>query len=251
MKSPLPKILAFLLTLLVSHPIFSQDHRPEERVIRDRPDYRRGVNIYAIIPSFTTSPYANINANLIQNGYPLLPRGHLNYGFGFMYRHNRILIGMDLFWGNQVVTIDEPSRAMLKRNPWTYSLNLGYHVFKRDYLAIYPQVGFSYTDTNLFLSKSGQASSLDDILQNPGNSVNLYHESAGVFLGVGFDFHWLFTKESPLVSLKVGKRIQVEDSYEWSSFYNPISNAPGDNFNYWMIQLGMGGVFNWDKKSNR
>lgn len=250
------KRLLFLFLFLFSGILvesFAQEYYPEEgRVIRDRSDYKRGVQIYAIIPSYTISSYANINANLFQNDYPILPRGHLNYGFGINYRLNRFMIGMDSFWGNQVNIIDLPARAMSKRNPWTYSLNFAYHVLKRDWYALYPQVGFSYTDTNLFLSNTtAPSTSLDGILASPGNSVNLFHESSGLFVGVGFDVHWLFREDSPFVQFKIGKRFQVEGGAPWESFYTPITNSPLDNFNYWVFQIGMGGVFNWDKKSER
>lgn len=227
---------------------FSQELENDGKVIRTRSDFKRGVNIYAVIPAFTISSSANINAVLMENGYPTLPKGHLNYGFGFMYRVNRLLMGADMFWGNQIRSFPEPERAIMKRNPWTYSFNIGYHVFKGDGFALYPIVGVSYTDTNLFLSKTTSSSALNDILATPGNSVNLFHESAGIFLGLAFDMHWLFRKDSPLVALKVGKIIQVDDSFPWESFYTPLSNSVVDNFNYWQIQLNMGGVFNWDKK---
>ena len=158
---------------------------------------------------------------------------------------------MDTFWGSQTVIVNNPEKAFLKRNPWTYSLNIGYHVFKNDWIAISPQMGLSYTDTNLFLSKSTADSSFDELLAVPGNSVNLYHESAGLFLGVSFDVHWLFRKESPLVSLKAGKRVQIDSSRAWESLYTPLANAPTDNFNYWVVQLSMGGAFNWDKKGKK
>lgn len=250
------KRLLFLFLLVFSGILvesFAQEYYPEEgKVIRDRSDYKRGFQIYAIIPTYTISSYANINANLFQNDYPILPRGHLNYGFGFNYRLNRFMLGSDMFWGNQINIIDILDRAMSKRNPWTYSFNFAYHVIKRDGFAIYPQVGFSFTDTNLFLSNTtAPSTSLDGILASPGNSVNLFHESAGLFVGVGFDGHWLFKKESVTSTIKIGKRFQMEGSSPWESFYTPITNSPNDNFNYWIFQLGFGGVFNWDKKSER
>lgn len=245
-------ISMLLLFGMILGEAFAQDFPEEGRVIRDRSDYKRGLHVYAIIPAFTISSHANLNASLFQNGYPILPKGQLNYGFGFNYRLNRFMMGADMLWGNQVNMTDTPTNAMTKRNPWTYSFNFAYHVFKRDGFAIYPQVGFSFTDTNLYLSKTTNTNtSLDGILANPGNSVNLFHESAGLFVGIGFDGHWLFRNDSPLVHFKFGRRIQVERGYPWTSFFTPITNSPIDNFNYWTFQMGLGGVFNWDKKSER
>jgi len=247
-----PKFIFLVLFGLILGESFAQDFVEEERVFRDRPDYKRGLQIYLIIPAYTISSFANINQNLSQNNYPILPRGHLNYGFGFNYRLNRFLMGADVFWGNQVNSIEIPALAMSRRNPLTYSYNFAYHVYKRDGFAIYPQVGFNFTDTNLFLSKTtATAPTLNGILAAPGNSISLFHPSAGLFVGIGFDAHWLFRKESLTTSLKIGYRIQVEESSAWKSFYTPITNAPTDNFNYWSVQLGLGGVFNWDKKSDR
>lgn len=138
-----PKFIFLVLFGLILGESFAQDFVEEERVFRDRSDYKRGLQVYLIIPAFTISPYANINENLFQNNYPILPRGHLNYGFGFNYRLNRFLMGADMFWGNQINSTDIPVQAMSKRNPWTYSFNFAYHVYKRDGFAIYPQVGFS------------------------------------------------------------------------------------------------------------
>lgn len=245
-------ISMLLLFGMILGEAFAQDFPEEGRVIRDRSDYKRGLQVYAIIPAFTISSHANLNASLFQNGYPILPKGQLNYGFGFNYRLNRFMMGADMLWGNQVNMTDTPTNTMTKRNPWTYSFNFAYHVFKNEWYAIYPQVGFSFTDTNLFLSKTTNTNtSLDGILANPGNSVNLFHESAGLFVGIGFDTHWLFRNDSPLVHFKFGRRIQVERGYPWTSFFTPITNSPIDNFNYWTFQMGLGGVFNWDKKSER
>jgi len=226
----------------------AQELLDEDESIRLRADYNRGINAYVIVPSFTFGPSANINNDLLINGYPPFPRAQLNFGFGLNYRINRFVMMIDLFSRSQVIDSEDIDYSRLRSSQFTSNLILAYHVFKNEIVSIYPFIGYRVTDKSFFLTSRTDEINLDDILRNPGNSVLLNHTSEGLLLGVGCDLVNLFKSESPIITLRVGKRIQVTDAESWKSRFTPILNSPVDSFNYWQIQLSIGGAFNWDRK---
>lgn len=242
------KCILILVILFMILSATKAQEMDEDDSIRLRPDYNRGFNAYVIVPSFTFGPSANINTNLLINGYPLFPSAQLNFGFGLNYRINRFVVMIDLFSRSQVIDSEDIDYSRLRSSQFTSNLILAYHVFKNEIVSIYPFIGYRVTDKSFFLTSRTDEINLDDILRNPGNSVLLNHTSEGLLLGVGCDLVNLFKSESPIITLRVGKRIQVTDAESWKSRFTPILNSPVDSFNYWQIQLSIGGAFNWDRK---
>ncbi|MGY6523740.1 MAG: hypothetical protein ACXIUD_18565 [Mongoliitalea sp.] len=245
------KFSGILCCLLLMFSVgFAQDSEEVYRWEHPRPDYDRGINAYIIFPAFTMSSPASINQLLNENGYPVLPRGHLNLGFGLNYRINRLMVITDLFWGNQLRTTpgDDTINQTTRRMTWSGNFGFAYHVIRTDGGAVYPFIAYSFTETTLFLSKSTSSTSLDNMLSNPGNSVHLNNYSNGLFIGIGMDAHDLFLEDSIIGSIRIGKRIQTNPIENWSSRYTQLSNSPLDSFNYWQVQLSIGGAFNWDRK---
>jgi hypothetical protein len=107
-------------------------------------------------------------------------------------------------------------------------------------------VGYSFTDTNLIVSKKSSSNDLNDLLRNPGTSMNLQHLSDGVLVGFGVALaqHWV--ESTGTFRLKFAYRVP-SGAYPWESSFANFNNAPNDSFPYFFIQLEMGALANWKK----
>lgn len=216
--------------------------------INQNRDFGQGFSIYFIAPAFVSGSESNLNPILRENGYPTLPQGSLNWGIGFNYRYNRWLASLDGLVANQ--TRSNPiTNSRLARTAFTGNLTLAHYIVQRKFGAssysLYPFAGISATETNLKLSKQSEGGDINDLLANPNNSFSMNHLFGGVLLGVGIDIHNLKIEDSPYLSFRIGKRIATETAPAWESRFTNISNSPTDSFQYWFIQLNIGGMWNW------
>jgi hypothetical protein len=207
----------------------------------------RGITLTLVIPSFMTSPYSNLSSLLVQNGYPPIPRGSLNYGIGLAYRIKRYEFGGDFSVGSQYST-NYDQRSEILRRPLNGNLFLQYHLFRKGSFTFYPILGLSITDTNLIASKQSSVTDMNSLLQNPGTSVNLQHSSGGLLTGFGVALaeHW--EESTGVFRLKFAYRVPFGKGYAWESFFANIEpSSPLDNFPYFFIQFEMGVLSNWKK----
>jgi len=213
-----------------------------------KPDFDRGMSIYLVLPSFMFSAPGNINALLVENGYPHIPRGNLNYGLGINYRIKKFEPGLDFAVGNQMVTNRLSNSELLKR-PITANIYLNYHLARYKSYTFYTLIGYSITDTNLIISKQSTTDDFSSLLQNPNTSVNLQHLSDGFLVGFGVAFaeHWMETPGT--YRLKFAYRIP-SGSYPWESRFSNFGNSPLDSFPYFFIQFEIGTLANWKKGNN-
>jgi hypothetical protein len=212
---------------------------------KDTPTFDRGMSLTLVIPSFMTSSHSNLSPLLVENGYPHIPRSSLNYGLGLTYRMKRFEPGFDFSVGNQVVS-NEALNSQLLRRPLTANIFLHYHLFRKGSFTLFPLVGYSFTDTNLIVSKKSSSNDLNDLLRNPGTSMNLQHLSDGVLVGFGVALaqHWV--ESTGTFRLKFAYRVP-SGAYPWESSFANFNNAPNDSFPYFFIQLEMGALANWKK----
>jgi hypothetical protein len=213
---------------------------------KNGPFMDRGFGLYLVIPSFMTSPHSNLSPWLLENGYPHIPRGSLNYGLGMSFRWNRIEPNFDFSIGNQEINNPFLGSELLRR-PINYNLNLNYILFRWDYLTISPFVGLGLTETNLILSKQSPEEDLISILANPGTSVNLNHISDGVLVGFSVAVQGLKQENTGIFRLKFAYRIPFNEGYAWESNFANFTRSPLDSFPYFFIQFEMGFIANWKK----
>jgi len=235
-------ILLFFLFLFTFNELKSQDfidHHP-----RTGPDFERGFTFYLVLPSYMAAP-SNINPLLVENGFPHIPRGNLNYGLGLNYRRKKIEPGVDFSLGNQVITNPFLNSELLRR-PLTGNIYLNYHLFRYHSFTLFPFIGYSITGTNLILSQQSTIDDFDQILENPSTTVNLRHRSDGLLLGLGVSLaeHWV--PSTGTFRLKFAYRIP-SGSYPWESKFSNFNNSPLDSFPFFFIQFEMGFSANWKK----
>ncbi|PRY87613.1 hypothetical protein [Mongoliibacter ruber] len=212
----------------------------------DGPYMDRGFNLFLVLPSFMTSSHSNINRLLVENGYPYIPRGSLNYGLGMSYRWNRIEPSFDFAIGNQLRSNPALGSELLRR-PINFNLNLNYILFRWDYMTIGPFVGLGLTETNLILSKPSTDNDFGSILANPSTTVNINHVSDGLLAGFSVAVQGLKQEATGIFRLKFAYRIPFNEGYTWESNFSNFSRTPLDNFPYFFIQFEMGVGGNWKK----
>ncbi|MCH6197990.1 hypothetical protein MMU07_00250 [Aquiflexum sp. LQ15W] len=241
MKNIILILLAVLLNQAVSaQTIFSATPPNLE-------DFDRGMTLTLILPSFMTSPHSNMSSLLVQNGYPHIPRGSLNYGIGLAYRIKKFEPGFDFSVGSQTAT-NVVFRSEILRRPLNANIFLHYHLFRKGYFTFFPIVGLSMSDTNLIASKQSSENDIGSLLQNPGTSVNMQHFSAGLLTGFGVAVSQFWEEAPGTLRMKIAYRVPFGPGYAWESFFADIeSNSPVDNFPYFSIQLEIGVMANWKK----
>lgn len=231
----------FVVRLLVAS--FSSD--AQDAALKEEP-HNRTFALYAIVPTFATGASSALNGTLLQNGYPRIPRGNVNWGLGGQYRWNRLILGVDLMASYQTRQ-REDTGSQLTRLALTTNLYTGFYVYRKSWFAVYPYVGLSGTDASVYLSKPTAPASVAGLLANPGNTAQLSHFSAGIVVGVGIDLARPETPNSIFESLKIGYRISPDGSHPWESRFTEVSSAPMDRFNYWFFQLNLGTAWHWRK----
>jgi hypothetical protein len=231
------------LSLLVS-PLQGQDFLGLPA--RNGPFTDRGFGLFLVLPSFMTSSPSNINRPLVENGYPYIPRGSLNFGLGISYRWNRIEPNFDFSIGNQIRENPILGSELLRR-PINFNLNINYILLRWDYLTIGPFVGLGLTETNLILSKQSSDNDFISILNSPSTSVNLNHISEGMLVGFAVAVQGLKQESTGIFRLKFAYRIPFNEGYAWESNFANFNNSPLDNFPYFFIQFEMGIMANWKK----
>jgi hypothetical protein len=240
MKKP---YIILALSLLVS-PLQSQDFLGLPA--RNGPFTDRGFGLFLVLPSFMTSSPSNINRLLVENGYPHIPRGSLNFGLGISYRWNRIEPSFDFAIGNQLRENPILGSELLRR-PINFNFNINYILFRWDYLTIGPFVGLGLTETNLILSKQSSDDDFSSILASPSTSVNLNHVSEGMLVGFAVAVQGLKQESTGIFRLKFAYRIPFNEGYAWESNFANFNNSPLDNFPYFFVQFEMGIMANWKK----
>lgn len=213
---------------------------------RTGPDFDRGMSIYLVIPSFMISSPSNINSLLVESGYPYIPRGSLNYGLGMSYRIKRFEPVFDFAVGNQSVSHPALNSELLKR-PLSANFYLKYHLKIWDSFSLFPFVGYSFVENNLFLSKPTEDDDFPSLLQNPSTSVNLLHLSDGILVGMGISMSQFWREATSTFRLKFAYRIPTNSGYFWESNFSNFSKTPLDNFPYFYVQFEMGVLGNWKK----
>jgi hypothetical protein len=231
-------LLPFLFLFKGMHPILAQFVPP-------RDDMKHSFALYAVCPAFATAPGAAINDLLLANDYPRLPKGHFNWGIGAHYRWKRLLLGAELMASYQTRRLPE-MQSQFMRSATTTNIFAGVQVYKTPWFAITPYAALSFTQASVFLSKQTGTASAPDLLAAPGNTVQLTHLSSGILLGVGMDLHHLWRKNSALMSLRMGYRVNPGDASLWESRFTTLTNAPADRFNYFFVQFNMGTIWNRD-----
>ncbi|MGY6743979.1 MAG: hypothetical protein ACXIUQ_14665 [Cecembia sp.] len=238
-KNCLMLLLTFLATSLCGQDFLGL---PE----RSAPFMDRGLNLYLVIPSFMISSPSNINRFLVENGYPHIPRGSLNYGLGGSYRWNRIEVSADGAFGNQVITNPFTGSELLRR-PFTGNLNLNYILFRWDYMTIGPFIGYSFTETDLIVSKFSTDDDFYSLLANPSTTVKINHLSDGIIAGFSVAVQGLRQEATGIFRLKFAYRIPFDEGLAWESNFSNFTRTPLDNFPYFFIQFEMGVGANWKK----
>lgn len=212
-------------------------------------DFDRGFALSLVIPSYMTSPHSNMSRLLVENGYPPIPRGSLNFGLGLVYRFKKWEPGFDVTLGNQVVTNYDQGSEILRR-PLNSTIFVKYHLIRKGYFTFFPIVGLSISDTNLIASKQSSVDNVNQLLLAPGTSVNIQHLSAGLLTGVGVATSQFWEEFPGVIRLKFTYRVPFGEGYAWESLFADIeSSSPLDNFPYFSIQLEIGGMMNWNKNN--
>lgn len=238
------RYIAFFLTFaLVITGSSTQILRAQTDLARISPN-NRTFALYGIIPAFATGASSALNSTLLQNGYPRIPRGNVNWGLGGQYRWNRLILGVDLLASYQTRRREETG-SRLTRLALTTNLYTGFYVYQKSWFAVYPYVGLSATDALVYLSKPTAPASVGGLLASPGNTVQLSHFSGGLVVGVGVDLANANTPNSVFESLKIGYRISPDGAHPWESRFTAVSSAPMDRFNYWFFQLNLGTAWHW------
>ena len=243
--------LVGLIMSLSQSPLSAQD-------LGDMPDNQsiiteRGVSVFLLVPQFMTSSPSNLNTLLGESGYPIIPLSNFNWGLGAQYRTGQFNFGFDLSISRQRRDLftdpDLPPESRLTRSSVNVQLYSSYYVFEGKWWNLFPFVAFSSTDANLYLSKQQGSSNLNTLLSNPGTSTQLDHFSVGLVIGLGIDLQNKDLKSSAFESLKFGYRVPLEQAYPWESTFATFNDAPADQFGYFIIQLALGGAFNWKKRT--
>jgi len=235
-------IMLIVLFFFSFYEVKSQDFIDHQS--RTDRDFERGISFYLVLPSYMAAP-SNINPLLVENEFPHIPSGNLNYGMGLNYRMKKFEQGLDFSLGNQVITNPFLNSELLRR-PLTGNIYLNYHLFRYRSLTFFPFVGYSITGTNLILSQQSTIDDFDQMLQDPSTTVNLRHRSDGLLVGLGVSLaeHWV--PSTGTFRLKFAYRIPG-GSYPWESKFSSFNNSPLDSFPFFFIQLEMGFSGNWKK----
>lgn len=238
------RLFLYLFFFFGYHSVFAQDanfHRLPNSV-----DYNRGFGMHLNIPTITLGSESNINQFLEEIGYPGIPKLAFNWGIGLSYRMSNFIGGMDVLIGNQQRS-NEFTRAETLVRPLHANIWAGYYSYKWSMYALYPLTGLYITDTNYIFSKDVGDSNFEDLFFENKNATNLQNLSAGLFLGLGFDMNRVWTKDTPLISLKFGYRMPAFGAFEWESYFAQINNPPAERFGHWYLQLQFGFMSNWKK----
>lgn len=209
-------------------------------------EHNRTFAVYATIPAFAIGASSALNGTLLQNGYPRIPRGNVNWGLGGQYRWNRLFLGVEILASYQTRQREETGSA-LARLALTTNLITGLHVYKKSWFAVFPYVGLSATDASVYLSKPTATATVNSLLASPGNTVQLGHFSGGFVFGLGIDLQNADRSDSVFESFRIGYRISPEGAYPWESRFTQLGGAPADNFNYWFFQLNLGAATHWTR----
>jgi len=222
----------------------------EEEVIPP-PSYfkkKRGGSLTFVVPAFTANAPSELNSLLVGNGYPRLPNRQFNWGFSGHLRWNRLVHGFDIVGGFQP-RHNEQEGSQLQRRSSSGTLFVAFHVLRDPRgLASFPFVGYSFTTTNLFLSRQTGLAPIGAIMSAPGNTVELTHLAHGVMVGFGVEMYAPFddSRETFLFqSLRVGYRISPPGGYAWESGFTPLIGAPFDEFSMLFIQWNLGVNWAW------
>lgn len=246
MKKP---ILFICFILLVAAYCFAQNSIPATSDTANS-SFKRGLGMYLIFPKFEFTSSSNFNTLLDSYDYPALPRHTFNWGIGLQYRTGSFLVNSDAMLTQQRRD-DGAVGTQLERQVLSTNVNLSYYVYKSEYsnrpgfFALYPFTGLSTNDTNLHLSRPSQDRSIEDLLENPENTLQLAHFAVGINIGLGIDFVSNYDDGFAFVSFRLGYRISPEGAYPWESQFTTISNPPSDSFNHFFIQFNLGGGFGW------
>lgn len=209
-------------------------------------EHNRGRSLYLVMPSFMTSQESNINPILVENDFPSIPKGSLNYGIGISWRFRNFEPGMEFTVGNQIAKNKTLGSELLRR-PITANIFLHYHLIHWNDISFFPILGFSITDTNLILSRQSPSDDFGTLLRNSDTSINIQHLSYGAIVGFGFEYSQKWRETSSAIRLKFAYRIPTDSGYGWESKFSGFQNSPVDQFAYFFVQLEIGLTANWRK----
>jgi hypothetical protein len=238
------KVLLILLTLSLC--VSSNAQKGFRLPEPTGPDFDRGISLFLVLPAFMTSTSSNINPLLLESGYPAIPRSSFNYGLGLNYRIKRFETGFDFAIGNQNRSNPILNSELLRRS-LSANFTLNYHIKLKNSFTLFPFVGYSFIENNLFLSKPTPDDDFGSLLQNPSTSVNLLHFSDGIILGMGVSISQFWREATSTMRLKFSYRIPTNTGYFWESSFSNFQQSPLDNFPYFNIQFEMGVLGNWKK----
>jgi hypothetical protein len=181
--------------------------------------------LYAVTPAFATGESSAINDMLLNNGYPRIPRGNLNWGLGGQYRWNRLIFGVDLMASYQT-RYRENENTQLMRKALTTNLWAGFYAYRRSVFSIYPFTGLSVTDALFYFTSPTPAASLSGLLATPGNTVHVRHFATGIMVGLGVDLQDTKRSNSVFQSIRISHRFSPEGVYAWESAFTPLWSMP-------------------------
>ena len=253
------KVLLFLLSFSLLNVCMAQETSPPDT---PKTFKYQGIGFYFTIIRPEFSPEIRLNSLLHENGYPRMRKFTLNWGFGTPFRVNwglgaQYRIGMLVIKGDLLLDTytRENERQQLKRSVINRNVLLSYYVKKIEIykgantMYLYPFIGFSKNQTNLFLTRPSTTQPINDLLASPNNALHLRHNTNGFTFGFGADFGSLYDKVPPsLVSIKIGYRFSMDGAVPWKAPATTIPDAPGDHFNQFFIHISVGGMFNWGGK---
>lgn len=116
---------------------------------------------------------------------------------------------------------------------------LGTNLFKKSPIVLHPQIGYGISILNMFIHKSPNEISFDNLFRTQGNTVQLGHNQNYLDFALGLKlkspkaehFYWQF--------LRAGYRLGLKDQ-PWKMRDGIITNAPTDRNNQFYIQLCLG-----------
>ena len=264
------KLLLFLLAFSLLNVSMAQEVFPPDT---SKTLKKNGFGIYLIVPRLEFSPEIKLNSLLQQNGYPEIPKLTLrNLGFGAQFKIGNWVISGGLMGGFQTLK-NKNERTEIEHSVSTLDALFSYYLKKIDIkngantLCMYPFIGFSTNQANLYLTQPSETQPINTLLASPNNALHLKHYTDCVTFGIGADLGSLYddgsgvVSGSGLVSIKVGYRFSLETLpwYDGAVIWHPLTSpsqlppatipdAPRDHFNQFFFQLNLGGMLNWGSK---
>lgn len=166
------KLLVFLFSLSLLNVCMAQEASLSDT---SKTFKKNGFGFHLIFTRFDFSPEIKLNSLLQQNGYPGIGNltfniwGFNNFGLGAQYRIGMLNMGFDIM-SNRYIGENEIERTEIKNSVINVNFLLSYYLKKidarkgGDTMYLYPFIGFSSYQSNLFLTRPSTSKPINDLL---------------------------------------------------------------------------------------